>query len=266
MTTLSWGDYGKRYFEAGVERGVLYIDGLDGVAWDGLIAVNESPSGGDAKPYYIDGVKYLNNSSKEEYEATIEAYTYPEEFAACEGIVAIDNESKGLFATQQKRKSFGFSYRTQIGNDDKDLDFGYKLHIVYNALASPSDRSNQTVTEDVELSTFSWNITTKPRPVQGASYSSHIVMDTRTTWPWVVEAVENLLYGTEDTPPTLPSPEELIALFKDNALLKITDNGDGTWTAEGPDEAIQMISASEFQISWPSATYIDEDSYTISSL
>ena len=266
MTALIWGNYGERYFEAGVDRGVLYVPGMDGVAWNGLISVDESPSGGEPTPYYIDGVKYLNAPSKEEYEATIEAYTYPEEFAACEGIAAIDHESKGLFAAQQQRKPFSFAYRTLIGNDDAGLDFGYKLHIVYNAMAAPAQRTYQTDSEETEISTFSWNITTTPIPVQGASYSSHIVMDTRTTWPWVVTAVENLLYGTEDTPPTLPTPEELIALFVENALLKIIDNGDGTWTAEGPDEAITMLNATEFQISWPSAEFIDEDSYTISSL
>jgi len=266
MTELIWGDYGKRYFEAGVDRGVLYIPGLDGVAWDGLIAVNESPSGGDAQPIYVDGVKYINQSTREEYEATIEAFTYPDEFLECEGITAIDNESKGLFATQQKRKPFGFSYRTLIGNDEKALDFGYKIHIVYNALARPSSRENMSLTEEQEVSKFSWDITTKPIPVSGASRSAHIVMDTRTTWPWVVKAVEELLYGTVDTPPTLPTPEELIALFVDNALLKITDNGDGTWTAEGPDDVITMLNDTEFQISWPSALMIDETSYTISSL
>jgi hypothetical protein len=266
MTELSWGNYGERYFETGVDRGVLYVPGMDGVAWNGLIAVSESPSGGEPKAHYIDGVKYLNHPSREEYEATIEAYTYPIEFDICEGVATIDDESKGLFATQQGRKPFSFSYRTLIGNDGDGVDFGYKLHIVYNALAAPSQRNYQTISDDPDLIAFSWDITTKPIPVQGASYSSHIVLDTRTTWPWVVEAVENLLYGTEDTPPTLPTPEELIALFVDNALLKITDHGDGTWTAEGPDEAITMLNSTEFQISWPSATFIDEDTYNISSL
>jgi hypothetical protein len=266
MTGLVWDNYGERYYEVGVDRGVLYVPGLDGVAWNGLIAVNESPSGGDAKPVYVDGVKYQNKSAPEEYEATIEAFTYPTEFLECEGIVAIDNETKGLFAAQQKRKSFGFSYRSLVGNDDKGIDFGYKIHIVYNALAAPSERENMSLTEEQEVGKFSWDITTKPIPVAGASRSSHIILDTRTTWPWVITAVEEILYGTEDTPPTLPTPEELIALFIDNALLKITDNGDGTWTAEGPDDVITMVNDTEFQISWPSANFVDVTSYEISSL
>ncbi|QED11523.1 major tail protein [Arthrobacter phage Qui] len=267
MTELTWGNYGERYYETGVDRGVLYLPGQDGVVWNGLIAVNESPSGGEPTPYYLDGVKYLNRPSPEEYRATIEAYTYPDEFAFCDGSAGIDLESKGLTATQQGRKPFGFSYRTRIGNDDLATNFGYKLHIVYNALAAPSEKSYQSSSDDPEAISFSWDITTTPIVVSEAgTYSSHLVLDTKTTWPWVITAVEELLYGTEDTPPTLPTPQDLIDLFVENALLKITDNGDGTWTAEGPDEIIQMLNATEFQISWPSAVYLDEDTYTISSL
>lgn len=266
MTELTWGNYGERYYETGVDRGVLYVPGEEGVAWNGLISVQESPTGGDSTPYFIDGVKYANRSLPEEYEATIEAYTYPDLFAFCDGTMEINSESKGLFATQQRRKPFGFSYRTQIGNDDQGPTFGYKIHIVYNALATPSEKAYVSMNDEPEAIPFSWRITTTPVPVQGASYSAHLVIDTKTTWPWVVEAVEKLLYGSEDTPPVLPTPQELIDLFIDNALLKITDHGDGTWTAEGPDEAITMLNSTEFQISWPSVEMIDDDSFTISSL
>ena len=266
MAELVWGNYGARYFETGIDRGVLYVPGEDGVAWNGLISVNESPSGGDSTPYYIDGVKYANQSSPEEFEASVEAYTYPDEFAICDGTISIDNESKGLFATQQGRKPFGLSYRTRLGNDDLGTSFGYKIHIVYNALATPSQKNYQSTSDDPDAISFSWAITTVPILVRDGSYSAHLVIDTKTTWPWVVEAVEKLLYGSEDTPPTLPTPQELIALFVDNALLKITDNGDGTWTAEGPDEVVSMVGTTEFQITWPSAEYIDSNSYNISSL
>jgi hypothetical protein len=267
MTELTWGNYGERYFETGVDRGVLYIPGEDGVAWNGLVSVNESPDGGESTPYYIDGVKYANRSAPEEYKATIEAYTYPDEFARCDGSASIDQESKGLLATQQGRKPFGFSYRTRLGNDDLATNFGYKIHIVYNALAAPSEKSYQSTSDEPEALSFSWAITTTPIIVSSSgAYGSHLVIDTKTTWPWVVEALEQLLYGTEDTPPTLPTPQELIDLFVDNALLKITDNGDGTWTAEGPDEIITMLNSTEFQIAWPSAEFIDSQSYTISSL
>lgn len=266
MTEITWGNYGERYYETGVDRGVLYVPGEDGVAWNGLIAVNESPSGGESTPYYIDGVKYANRPSPEEYEATIEAYTYPDEFALCDGSDLIDHESKGLFATQQGRKPFSLSYRTRLGNDDLATNFGYKIHIVYNALASPTDKNYQSISDDPEAIPFSWDITTTPILVNETAYSSHLVIDTQKAWPWAVEAIEKLLYGSEDTPPTLPTPQELIDLFIDNALLKITDHGDGTWTAEGPDEAITMVNATEFQISWPSAEFIEPDTYTISSL
>jgi hypothetical protein len=265
MTQLSWGDYGERYFETGVDRGVLYVDDQDGVVWNGLVAVNESSSGADTSPYYLDGIKYTNRVGIEDFSATIEAYTYPEEFALCDGSAEL-YQSQGLFATQQRRKSFGLSYRTRIGNDDKGVDFGYKIHIIYNALATPSERQYQSLGDETEPNIFSWELSTTPVVVPGVMRSAHLVIDTRQAWSWAVTAVEEVLYGTEDTPPTLPSPQELMDLFADNALLKIIDNGDGTWTAEGPDEAITMLTTDEFQIAWPSAVMIDEDSYEISSL
>lgn len=265
MTQLSWGEYGERYFETGVDRGVLYVDDQDGVVWNGLIAVTESASGGEPTPYYVDGIKYANRSSIEEFTASIEAYTYPDEFALCDGSAQLD-QSQGLFATQQRRKTFGLSYRTRVGNDAAGTDFGYKIHIVYNAMATPSERNYQSLTADSEATVFNWNLTTSTIPVPGVSRSAHLVIDTRLAWPWAVTAVENVLYGTVDTPPRLPTPQELIDLFVENALLKITDNGDGTWTAEGPDEAISMLDADTFQISWPSAVFIDADTYEISSL
>jgi hypothetical protein len=266
MTLLTWGNFGERYFETGVDRGVLYVPGEDGVAWNGLIAVNETPSGGETAPYYIDGVKYANRSSREEFEATIEAYTYPDEFAVCEGTGSLEQETKGLFATQQGRKPFGLSYRTALGNDDLSTSYGYKIHIVYNALATPSEKNYHSITDEPEAATFSWGITTTAISIPGVSQSSHLVIDTTKAWPWAIEAVESILYGTEDTPATLPTPQEVLDLFVESALLKITDNGDGTWTADGPDEAITMLNSTEFQISWPSAMFIDAQTYTISSL
>lgn len=267
MAELTWGTYGERYFETGVDRGVLYVPGKDGVVWNGLISVSESPSGGEPTPYYIDGNKYVNRPSPEEYSATIEAYTYPDEFALCDGSDLIDYESKGLIATQQGRKPFSLSYRTRLGNDDQATSFGYKIHIVYNALASPSDKNYQSMSDEPEALSFSWDITTIPIIVNElGARSSHLVIDTQKAWPWVVEAIEKLLYGSEDMPPTLPTPQELIDLFVDNALLKVTDNGDGTATIDGPDVAVTMLNSTEYQISWPSLTYIDSESFTISSL
>lgn len=264
---LFWSNTGERFFEAGIDRGVLYRKDHAGVVWNGLISVSENASGGEAKPYYIDGYKYAEASSLEEYESTIEAFTYPEEFEECDGSAAMAN---GLRITQQFRKPFGISYRTRIGNDINGLDHGYKLHIVYNARATPSERAYAALNESPEASSFSWDVTTRPKkfedPSFGVKYGSHIVLDSRVVYPWAMEAVEKVLYGTESSDPRLPEPQELLALFVDNALLKITDNGDGTWTASGPDNIIEQLSNTEYTITSESVVQINEDTVQISSL
>lgn len=266
-TTLNWGTVGERFYEAGVDQGVLYLEGISGVAWSGLISISDSPSGGEAMPYYIDGIKYANRSAPEEWGATLEAYTYPEEFAICDGSSEIAN---GLFITRQRRKSFGLSYRTRIGNDVDGENHGYKLHIVYNAQANPTERSYASFSDNSEATTFSWTLTARPEkfqdPAFGLKYGSHLVLDSRHVYPWAMQAVEKVLYGDGDSEARLPTPQELLDLFVDNALLRVTDNGDGTWTAVGPDEAITMLSDTEFQINWPSAIPITDKSYIISSL
>lgn len=241
MTALSWGTVGERFFETGTDHGVLYLDGM-GVAWNGLIAVTESPSGGDPTSYYVDGVKYLDHSNPEEFEATIEAYTYPDEFMLCDGSSQLAN---GLRITQQRRKTFDLVYRTKIGNDIDGADHGYKLHVIYNAMASPSSHNYKSTTDSTEPLTFSWKITTHPQkfidPAFGTMYGSHLVIDSRVTYPWAMEAVEKVLFGSDTANAILPRPTDLLKLFVDNALLKIIDNGDGTWTATGPDEAFAFV-------------------------
>ncbi|QFG08697.1 major tail protein [Arthrobacter phage Ingrid] len=265
-TKLTWGTLGERFYEAGTDRGVLYVDGV-GYAWNGLVSVNQTPSGGEPEPYYLDGIPYVMAASPEEFKGSIEAYTYPKAFEACDGSEEI---AQGLYISQQNRKPFGFSYRTLVGNDIDELDHGYKVHIVYEAMASPSNRNHGTLGDNTDPTTFSWNIITKPvkfeDPAFGIKYGAHLTLDSREVYPWAMAAVEDVLYGTEDTEPRLPTPQEIVALFADNALLKITDNGDGTWTAEGPDSIISMIDANTFQIDWPSAVYLDENTYNVSSL
>lgn len=255
---INWGQSGTRIFETGVDRGVVYIDGM-GYPWNGLTAVNETPEGGSEQAYYLDGVKYHSGSSMEEFKATIEAFTYPDEFMYCDGTAPMMN---GMFITQQRRKSFDFCYRTLIGNDTKGPKHGYKLHLVYNATATPTSKNYGTMGDSTEPSTFSWAISTKRQKFEnvqfGVKYGAHIVIDSRTTYPWAMEALENVLYGragADGTQAKMPTPEELVALFVDNAMLKITDNGDGTWSAEGPDSVISMLSTDKFQIDWPSAIY-----------
>jgi|SRR5687767_737557 len=210
MARLTWDGRGERYFEIGVDRGVLYPLAGSGVAWIGLISINETISGGEPRPYYIDGTKYLNLLSSEEFAATIEAFSAPAEFGVCEGTVGVHT---GLFATQQPRKSFGLCYRTRVGNDISGVDHGYKIHLVYNAVAAPAERNSVTIGDNVDPTKLSWAITTKPPAITGYKPTAHLVIDSRSTDPDILVEVEDFLYGTELDPPTLPTPDELIALF-----------------------------------------------------
>lgn len=210
MTRIDWAGVGERFFEAGIDRGVLYVDDNPGVPWVGLVNVNQSQSGGEAVPRYLDGVKISNRASPEEFEGTIEAFTYPIEFERCDGTYRIEN---GLRITQQRRKPFGMAYRSQIGNDVAGLDAGYKIHILYNLKAQPSDHGFSTLTDQNEPVTFSWKITSRPVPVEGFRPSAHYVIDSRDIPTELLETVENVLYGDSETDASLPSPGELIFLF-----------------------------------------------------
>lgn len=208
MTRLIWGATGERFYETGVDRGVLYTNDV-GVPWNGLTAVNESPSGGEPTPYYVDGRKYRNLSAAEEFVATIQAFSSPPEFDACDGLVSIHN---GLYAGEQPREPFDLCYRTLIGND-LDAEHGYKLHLVYNALSSPAERANATLAADAELMSLSWGITTMAPPLVNNRPSAHFVVDSRTTDPTVLEELEDILYGSVSLTSSMPTPTELVALF-----------------------------------------------------
>lgn len=210
MTRLSWGSIGNRYFEAGVDRGVLYVGDNPGVPWNGLKAVNEAPSGGEPKPYYIDGFKYLNVASAEEYAATLEAFSAPPEFGVCDGTVGLQ---AGLFATQQPRKQFHLSYRTRVGNDIEGADHGSKIHLVYNALAKPSSRNNQTHGGSVSPLGLSWGITTNPPKATGFKPTAHFVIDSRYTPASIMSLIEGVLYGSNAANARFPTVAELITLF-----------------------------------------------------
>jgi hypothetical protein len=211
MTRLSWGDPGKRYYETGIDQGVLFVGSAPGVAWSGLISVTESPTGGDARPFYLDGVKYLNISSAEEFAATISAFYAPAEFAPCDGIAYVQN---GLSATQQPRRPFSLSYRTRIGNDVDADRHAYKIHIVYNALAAPSQRNRKSLGADADADPFEWSITTLP-PLVATPYkaTAHLIVDSRTADPTKLTTFENKIYGDVSNNPVLPTPAELIAIF-----------------------------------------------------
>jgi len=214
MARVTWNAPSKKIYESGVDRGMLYVAESKGVPWNGLVSVTESPSGGEVTPYYIDGLRYLNHVALEEFAAVIEAYTYPREFDQCDGTTPV---SYGLFATRQPRRSFGLAYRTMIGNDVQGLAFAYKLHLVYNAIATPTDRANVTMSDSPEIDNFSWEVVTKPPSMKGFKPTTHFVIDSRETPAGLMTKIEQVLYGTPTSDPYLPDVEELIFMFTNHS-------------------------------------------------
>lgn len=214
MSKLVWDAVGERFYETGVKMGVLYPQKNGkyelGVAWNGLTAVTESPSGAESTPLYADDIKYLNLISNEEFGATIEAYTYPEEFAVCDGSASI---ATGVTIGQQKRTPFGLCYRTVLGNDEDSNEYGYKLHIIYGATASPSERAYATVNDSPEAITFSWELTTTPVAVTGAKPTALVTIDSTKADAAKLAALEAILYGSEEADPRLPLPDEIATLM-----------------------------------------------------
>lgn len=211
MAKIVWDESGKRLYETGVKNGVLYIQDETGaynkgVAWNGLTAVTESPSGAEATPLYADDIKYLELFSAEEFGATIEAYTYPEEFEACDGSASLGT---GVTIGQQDRKTFGLCYRTVLGNDVKSNEYGYKLHLIYGAKAAPSEKGYQTINDSPEAITFSWEVTTTPVNVAGFKPTASVTIDSTKIDPEKLKKIEDMLYGTESVEAKLPLPDEL---------------------------------------------------------
>lgn len=216
MAKLVFDESGKRFYETGVSKGVLYVQDASGayplgVAWNGLTAVNEAPSGAEATPLYADDIKYLELRSAEEFGATIEAYTYPDEFEACDGSAEI---AEGVVIGQQARKSFGLCYRTIVGNDVQGNDLGYKLHLIYGATAAPSEKAYATVNDSPEAVTFSWEVTCTPVDVEGFKPTATVVIDSRKVDAEKLAALEAKLYGSESEEPMLPLPAEIANMFK----------------------------------------------------
>jgi hypothetical protein len=214
MSKLVWDQTGERFYETGVKNAVLYVKDAtgaypQGVAWNGVTAITESPSGAEATPLYADDIKYLNLMSNEEFGATIEAYTYPDEFAECDGSASI---AEGIFIGQQSRKAFGLCYRTTVGNDTESNDYGYKIHIIYDALAAPSEKAYATINDSPEAITFSWEVTTTPVNVTGKKPTATVVIDSKKVSEAGLAALEAALYGTEEKEAYLPLPDEIIEL------------------------------------------------------
>lgn len=217
MAKLTWDETGKRFYETGTDRGVLYpaVSGAypKGVAWNGLTGVDENPSGADESKFFADNIKYLGLRAAEDFGATVTAYTYPDEFAECDGSAC---PTPGLYIGQQTRKMFGMSYRTKVGNDVAGDDLGYKINLIYGATASPSQRSYKTINDSPEPIEFSWELATTPVPVEieNLKPAAHLTIDSRTTPAEKLKALENILYGTEEDEPRLPLPKEVYGLLK----------------------------------------------------
>lgn len=215
MPRIEWDKTGERFYETGVKYCVLYVQEAGaypkGVAWNGITAITESPSGAEASPLYADDTKYLNLLANEEFGASIEAYTYPEEFEQCDGTASI---TKGVSIGQQARKTFGLCYRTTVGNDVDNNAYGYKLHIIYGALAAPSEKAYATINDSPEAITFSWEVSTTPVNVTGYKPTASVVIDSTKVDATKLKALEDVLYGTEEAEARLPLPDEIAQLMK----------------------------------------------------
>lgn len=215
MAKLQWDQEGQKFYEAGVSNGVLYVaDGSTygtGKPWNGLINVTESPSGAEATPLYADNIKYLSLLSAEEFGASIEAYTYPDEFGACDGSADI---APGISIGQQARKKFGMAYKTVVGNDTEGEVYGYKIHLIYGAQAAPSEKAYGTINDSPEAITFSWELTTSPVNVQGLKPTASLVIDSTKADPTKLKMLETILFGSDNADARLPLPDEISELFK----------------------------------------------------
>ena len=216
MARLIWDEVGQRFFETGVKNGVLYVQRNDGsyengVVWNGLTAITESPSGAEETPLYADDVKYLTLRSAEEFGATIEAFTYPEEFEQCDGSALI---ADGITIGQQARKAFGLCYRTAVGNDIQGQEFSYKLHIIYGCTVAPSEKSYSTINDNPEAITFSWELSTVPVPVDGFKPTASLVIDANKVEPGKLQLIENALFGDSENDAKLLLPNQIMELMK----------------------------------------------------
>lgn len=254
MSRIRWGSPGSRTTQSGVDRGVFYPQVGPGVPWNGLVNVKED-STAEIKPYFVDGIQHTPRKTKESFAAVLQAYTSPREF----------DEYDGNYG-QQRRKAFGLSYRTKI-HSDISSEYGYLIHLVYNALAMPTAVNNSTLRSDgLDATPLSWGISTTPIPIPGAQPAAHLIVDSSTARPEAIQALEDVIYGSASSEARLPEPQELLDLFDLYAILVIIDHGDGTWTAIGPDEMVHMLDATTFEIVSPSVDYLNDDTYTVRSM
>lgn len=249
MTRISWDE---RNFESGVDRGVFYPKNGIGYAWTGIVGIDETTQDASQTVIYIDGVGRQNHLLTGNFAASVEAVTYPEEFEPYDGYDGIHSA--------QKRRRFDFSYRTM------QADGHYKIHLVYNALAVPTQRNHTSLANTVEVELYSWEFLTRPEVVPYAKASSHFVIDTKFVNPGALAAIEDRIYGSEASEPGLPSVIDLLAIFEEFAVFKVTSLGDGMWSISGPGNSVEEIEPSVWRLEWPSVIQTSEHEYTISSL
>lgn len=259
MSKLIWDQTGQKLYEMGVKNGALYVQDTNGaypkgVAWNGLTTVTESPSGAEASPIYADDIKYINLISAEEFGATIEAYTYPDEFSVCDGSASL---ATGVNIGQQARKSFGLAYKTTLGNDTEGDDHGYKLHIIYGALAAPSEKEYASINDKPEAITFSWEVTTTPVNVTGKKPTASLIIDSTKADPEKLAALEKILYGDTGVDARLPLPDEIAAIFAGETPSALTV------TAVPADEATAVSVSSNLVLTFNNA--ISEESVMVTS-
>lgn len=261
MARLVWDQAGDRVYENGVSQGVFYGSDSKGIPWNGLISVEEV-NNDSVNPLYLDGFKYADEITIGDFEGILTAFTYPDEFMGYEGV---DDWKPGFYLADQPKKRFGLSYKTEI-NSDQGQQIGYKIHLLYNLVAVPSNKAYQTLSLDSEPIDFKWDITAIPEELDKFRPTAHVVIDSRKIDPFLLVDIENIIYGTDTSDPLLPDLNGLVTFVQKWGRFIVTDNGDGTWTATSPLEGvITMLDAETFQIDTETAVFIDADSYTLSS-
>lgn len=263
MATLVWDQVGEKTYQTGIDKGVLYLHDGKVAVWNGLTSVDES-SDVELKSSYLDGVKYLELLVPGDFQGKLSAYTYPEEFDSVNGIGTF---SPGLEYYDQPSKSFNLSYQTRFGDDIEGIDHGYKIHILYNIIANPDSHTFATLKDQAEPVEFSWSLTGTPPPIiEGFRPTVHIAIDSLKTPPDVLDMLEDVLYGTAESEPSLPSISDIAEWFGYLGALIIIDYGDGTWAAvDEADTYITMLNSTLFEIDGADATYLDPVTYTIQS-
>jgi hypothetical protein len=262
MTALVWDETGKHFYETAVSKGVFYDSSGIGTSWNGLTSIEENVSN-SVQPIYFDGIKFNDIVTNGDFSGVLKAWTFPDEFLPYEGIL---EEQSGFFIADQPTSRFGLSYQTKIGNDVEGLEYGYKIHLLYNLTALPSQRTYQTLAQDTNPLEFEWTITGIPEAIENYRPTVHVIFDSTKLDNWLLEDLEGIIYGDEDSDAYLPPLKGLATFIRKWDRLIITDHGDGTWSAESAREGqIVMLDETTFEITSDTAIYLDPDTYTISS-